>query len=382
MILDHYLDLNDLEKQITDGLISRQFHPTLPLAILNYTHEAKDKLHDNYTARRCRGLIYDVNTREVLARPMQAFFNLNDMRYAETQLANLPTNCPIEITEKVDGSLGVIYQYKDEPLAVATRGSFVSEQAIWATEYLRRYPKFYKPPYLTPLVEIIYPSNRIVVDYRGAEKLVLIAMIWIETGVELTYPELWSVASINNMRPPLEIVAAYPQKQIVQCADENIKNQEGYVAKFTDFPGQPPFRVKIKFSDYRLAHKAMYGMHDRDVWEVLSQGGHLDPQDYLFCPQEFRDWLDKVVEQFTMDFMEITNNARLLVEKAKSHKEWTRSDVAAFFTKKVFCHLCGWKYPSSILFSMYDGKDWQKILWKYLRPERASGYKPIFHEEV
>jgi hypothetical protein len=43
----------------------------------------------------------------------------------------------------------------------------------------------------TYLFEIIYPENRIVVDYNGEERLVLLGIINTETGEELQHNELF-----------------------------------------------------------------------------------------------------------------------------------------------------------------------------------------------
>ena len=62
---------------------------------------------------------------------------------------------------------------------MATRWSFTSEQAIRGMEILKRnYPVFDKVwmKEYAYLVEIIYPENRIVVDY-GKEKITLLSVV-------------------------------------------------------------------------------------------------------------------------------------------------------------------------------------------------------------
>ena len=90
----------------------------------------------------------------------------------------------MHVTDKADGSLGIIYASPDgSGYAIATRGSFASDQARHATELLRtRYGAFVPPAGKTVLVEIIYPANRIVVDYAGLDDLVLLGAVDIATG--------------------------------------------------------------------------------------------------------------------------------------------------------------------------------------------------------
>src|SRR5690606_36552854 len=102
--------------------------------------------------------------------PFGKFFNLGEM--PETRLENLPKE-NYTVTEKMDGSLGIIYNYKGK-WRVATRGSLSSEQAKRAEQILTKYDMSEIPINFTILVEIIYPENKIVVNYGNEEKLVVL----------------------------------------------------------------------------------------------------------------------------------------------------------------------------------------------------------------
>src|SRR5208337_116 len=104
-----------------------------------------------------------LNHQEVIARPFRKWFNLNTSFRPETLEANLPSWKP-RVLEKLDGSLGILFWYGGQKRPyIATRGSFASDQAIWATNWYRakfgnwpiadsaKWPKDY-----TPLFEIIY----------------------------------------------------------------------------------------------------------------------------------------------------------------------------------------------------------------------------------
>merc|ERR1711923_624090 len=84
----------------------------------------------------------------------------------------------IQINDKMDGSLGIIF-YCDtvKHWRCATRGSFASNQAKWATEYLKTNAKVYENIFVkghTYLVEIIWSENKIIIEY-DYECLVLLA---------------------------------------------------------------------------------------------------------------------------------------------------------------------------------------------------------------
>jgi hypothetical protein len=76
----------------------------------------------------------------------------------------------------MDGSLGILFYYEDEWI-MATRGSFTSDQAIKGLEIVKN--NYFLDAFLREyayLVEIIYPENRIVVDYRK-EKVTFLSVV-------------------------------------------------------------------------------------------------------------------------------------------------------------------------------------------------------------
>jgi len=382
MQLGKYINLNELACRLVEGTVAKRLHPRWPLAILNYTQTAMGRTHDDETLRLCRGLIYNTETMEIVARPPEAFFNVNDERYPETQVENLPKDCRVEITEKMDGSLGIIYQYQNNLPEVATRGSFESEQAKWATSYLQgRLPSginLTANSHYTYIVEIIYPGNQIVVDYGAKSDLTLLAVINTETGEEFAHEPLTGIAEHLG----LPLVKLY-DKAPCQCVAENEKNREGYVSKFFMHDGSVR-RVKIKFEDYRTAHKAMFGMNTRDVWAMARDSGWIPEASLSLCSLDFQNWFTSNYLKFRADFVE--RKRRVLSLVAKIHEmevyrleslddprieyacKWTRKSSADFLTRNA-----GDLF--SACFSCYDGKDYEAVIWKTLRPVKAEGCK-------
>ena len=116
--------------------VSVQGHPAGGLVILNYTRETQYAGMWDEVTLCCRGLIVDTRTWEVAAWPFVKFFNVNER--PETAVEALPHE-PFAVYEKMDGSLGLLYRGPDGP-AVASRGSFTSEQAARGTALLRQLP--------------------------------------------------------------------------------------------------------------------------------------------------------------------------------------------------------------------------------------------------
>ena len=70
----------------------------------------------------CRGLIVDERDGGVVARPYRKFFN-----HDQPDAPPLDVTAPVTVTDKLDGSLGILYREPSGAVAVATRGSFASD---------------------------------------------------------------------------------------------------------------------------------------------------------------------------------------------------------------------------------------------------------------
>jgi len=173
-------DRERLDSLVAEGWLRSQRHPSADLWIYNYTEKTQYENHWTPETLACRGLILDADG-GVVARPFPKFFN-----YGTEQAKDLPLHEPYVVTEKMDGSLGIFYRLGGEAF-IASRGSFTSEQAVEGTRMLHEHDWTVHPG-TTPLFEIIYPSNRIVVDYGGRRDLVLLGVIDIATGRDVDMP--------------------------------------------------------------------------------------------------------------------------------------------------------------------------------------------------
>jgi RNA ligase len=140
--------LKILEKYYNDGLLHKQTHPTKDLTIWNYSPKVQyERLWDEITLQ-CRGLVTN-SKGEIVARPFRKFFN-----YEEHKPEDIPNENYV-VYEKMDGSLGILFNYENEWI-LATRGSFTSQQAIKGKELLGKYPLDKLNKNNTYLFEIIY----------------------------------------------------------------------------------------------------------------------------------------------------------------------------------------------------------------------------------
>jgi len=333
-IIQTYLDKN---------LIRVQKHPDHGLFIYNYTAAAQYERYWDEVTLNCRGLILDEDM-NIVARPFPKFFNLGENEH------QIIPNEPFDVYDKMDGSLGILYWINDQPF-IATSGSYTSEQSVIATKMLYNKYKLsitQLDKNSTYLFEIIYPENRIVVNYDGMNALILLGVIDTKTGED---------RPLQDIGFPL--VKKYDGiKDIHQLKAINIDNKEGFVIRF-----QSGLRYKIKMEEYVRLHRLVTQISTVSIWAHLSQNAHSNTFDYQLTltellervPDEFYDW---VKEQET-----ILRQAYLTIEQ-ECQKDFkilnTRKETAKYFLSRP--------YPS-VLFNMLDNKDYQAAIWKQLKPD-------------
>jgi len=336
-----------IESYIEAGYLARQFHPELPYAILNYTNKTTyDRQWDSVT-RQCRGLIYHTETEEIVARPFPKFFNYN-----EPGSPVVAEESKGDVYDKLDGSLGILYPTPDG-WAVATRGSFTSDQAQWATEWWQqRYANFQPYRDRTYLFEIIYPENRIVLDYGMTQDLFLLDVLEIRTGRRMSDPE-WP-------GPRAELLMdAITLEDALLLGDRT--NAEGFV--WVEWATGT--RVKVKQEDYIRKHRIVHGLNARSVWQVLADPDYTDEKWYSFLmelPEELQAWAENVAEGLSKNFGRLRNAAYDAYNDivAQLGPEYTRRDFAELAKTQ-------YQYPS-MLFSLLDGKSIDEYCWKLVYP--------------
>jgi len=340
-------------------------HPMLPLFIYNYTQRAQfTPEHWNHVTDLCRGLVVD-SLGYIVARGFKKFWNINDARHPETMMENLPATPPT-LTTKLDGSLGIAFRYYSE-WHVATRGSFDSPQAIWATAWLRaNVPDLTAPLNTTLLFEIVYPANQIVVKYDWSG-LVLLAAIDNNSGCELRYTYLKKYAQAQG----LSIVTQHA-KPLTEAITEDIDNEEGYVATWLNAAG-PPLKVKIKYATYCRLHRMLTQTSPLTVWEALRDNLDLDKLS-ADSPAEFQTWVGSVIRDLRGKYAAIEQAALDAYLTYKPDPNLPE-DVAAY--KKHFAEYAK-SQPANIthlLFALQSQKDLAPQIWKQIRPTQQYVFK-------
>jgi len=357
------IDLVEMHKRRDLRLVTRKKHPTLDLYIWNYTPECQySRAWDEYT-KMARGLITD-GEGNIVARPFSKFFNLNEAE--ETKIENLPLEIP-EITEKVDGSLAIQYYDGGDRVCIATRGSFESEQAIFATDWLYRkgYVKnAFKEEY-TYLWEIIYPQNRIVVSYGDFSGLILLAVVEIETGKEIDHVQEAQILGVRSSQRINKTV----DELVSICKDTSIKGteMEGFVLKYSN-----GLRVKTKTEEYMRLHRMITHFSSKVIWEILAKGETIAV--YLEqVPDEFFQWAKEKERELKDNYAGVYATIILGYNDVKDLP--TRKDQALRIMKD-------YKAVSGGIFSLLDDKqsNLNDYIWKMIKPEYELPFKDVNRE--
>ncbi len=212
--------------------------------------------------RVCRGLIVEDATGKVIARGPEKFFN-----YGQTGAPEVNLDTPVLVTRKEDGSLGIGWYYEGH-YGVATRGSFLSDQAKHATAKLTdlhgQSLKWNLEHGSTRIWEIVYPGNRIVLDYGQLDRLIEIGIVTNKSGLVT-----------NRFRD--QIIGRWYMPLSEALAMEIPADEEGYVLDLYDpkkfdvyGTGTVTGHIKLKGEEYKILHGLLTNTNARRIWVQLA----------------------------------------------------------------------------------------------------------------
>lgn len=352
----------ELQEAVDAGRVTARKHPDLPYIVYNYAPEIQYSNSWDRVTRACRGLILDDHF-NIVARPYEKFFNLGQV--------DLPFqfNEPVEIMDKADGSLGIMYPIHhpegyDVLWGIATRGSFESEQAKMATKiYQERYTHLMPMPGYTMLFEIVGPDNRIVLEYPEND-LILLGAVENTRGYYISPLQAQSMWIHRETKEYTtwsgKMIEVMDFKTLTDALGHMTrKNAEGYVVRHHNF------MVKLKQPDYIDLHAIVTNLSEKKVWEHLRDGkfGHL----LEVVPDEWHGWLNKTSGDLRGEYFRIEDEIFAIwatIKAIADFKKMPRKDFAILVNKEYKAHA---KY----LFLVYDEKfdDMSQAIWQAVKPK-------------
>jgi RNA ligase len=341
-----YQFIEELPGLAERGLIRKRSHPTLLLDIYNYTIKAQYLPAHEWTEalKDCRGLILD-RQGNIVGRPFRKFW---EYRFVQ---AAIPAGEAFHVWEKLDGSLGVVCSFEGQRI-VATRGRFDSAQALWLAAWFdREHPDFTPASGLTWMFEIVYPANRLVVDYGDAADAFLLAVL--DTAARDQWPVFDACTRFRKARR-FDGIADFTQID----SDPRFAGSEGFVLQW-----ESGMRAKVKLSEYRRLHHLITELSARNIWELVRTGQ--DTSSLVDrVPADFEHWVKEQIASITRSHAEIMESAREALRTAPPHEP--RNHFAQWAKQQ--------RYPS-LLFALADGKDISDTVWKMVEPKGAITFR-------
>ena len=241
-----------LDAIVEKYLLSKRSHSKYPnLHLLKY--DIFSPMGEK-AVQECRGIILDEKDDwKVVCRTLDKFFNLHEGHAAQIDWVTA------RVLEKLDGSLVQMYWYDGE-WQFATSGSpdaggLVHESGMTFNELIRTVfnELDYNYPEATDICfafELITKYNKIVVDYKGVNRLVLLGARNRINGNEFDPGEIVGLLGLKY-----EVVKTYDELNSLDQIKANIETingteSEGYVVVDAQYN-----RVKIKAPHYVAIHR-------------------------------------------------------------------------------------------------------------------------------
>ncbi len=305
--------------------------------------------------RDCRGLKFDLETGDVVAKPYHKFFNVNQV--AETQVGVIDWSRPHVILEKLDGSMITPFWHKDGAFQWHTKMG-PTDVATPIHERLQHLPTYVrlceamKEDGCTPIFEWCSRVQRIVIDYPR-DQFVLTAVRHNTTGHYMAYPALVELA--QRFRVPLVLALPGTVQNAQSFLDETaeIENAEGFVVRFDD-----GHMCKIKGAWYcRIHNTKEILVFEKNVWNLILN-------DSVDDAMAFMDDRDKpLVEDFAAEFEKrVRRRANDLADRVTQARQTVEN-------KKQFALEVAPTYPKrerSLMFSIWDGGNPVDVVKEFL----------------
>ena len=291
--------------------------------------------------RECRGLIFN-KAGKLISRPYHKFFNVNEKE--ETQVYKLELDMLFDhiIMEKVDGSM-IRPIISGGWLRLATKMGVtdVAEAAEKIVNYTQHEWLMYMYlAELTPILEYIAPTNKIVVEY-SEPKLILTA---VRDNVTGEYRDL------SDFESPFEVVKIYGSVDIslekyIALARQK-EGREGDIIRFSD-----GHMLKIKNDWYVRIHKTKDLIRaERNIAEIIIN----EKLDDILPLLDATD-LNTVriyEKRFDAAIDNVLGRLEGLVTLAKVLHAGNKKEVAINFVPNL-----KYKDDAKFIFSALDGKD-------------------------
>lgn len=287
------------EKCEKEGVRIARSDKYLNLVMLHYdaplVHFANNWTEFN---RMCRGLIVDLKNKKIIAYPFDKFFNLDEQ--PETEIGVLLNLGDFEVSEKLDGSMIIIFKDPNTGKYVATtKGSFDSEHGEFITKRIT--PKLKNDALhnkYTLIFELIEKKFQIVVNYEKKGYRPGLYLIGARDRISnqlLPFKEVQILAQELDL-PTIKTYEFKTLSEVVKTAKTLSVLEEGYVIRYK----KNGRLVKLKGDEYLYAHRFISCLSQKYIIEALGEG--ITPQELVdTAPEEYKEDVLKDAKVFQED---------------------------------------------------------------------------------
>lgn len=346
-ILDEYVEKGLLRKAEDKDLVQYNYSEMVNNAPMG-------ELWDEITMFN-RGNIYEKKTGRLIAKAMPKFLNLGQL--SEEKQKELILKPQFNLTEKMDGCLGILYMYNGE-IRCNSRGGFDNHVTDKIKELLPKYIMVKRIlEHNTLNVEVISPETKIICDYGDIQDLYLITAFSNNEEIgEFSYKDLNMMAQI--MRMPVVKEYHMTWEALLRWQKEADSSQEGFVVRFPNNE-----RIKIKSEDYLRIAKLKMGFSKKRIWECMRDDAFNRTNTLKEYMDNIPDELSKQAKQYLDELEQDMKN--ICVEVCKLHVETQdipQKELAAVLREKN-------PLLSGAVFNIRNGKPFERSIIKLIEPK-------------
>jgi len=308
----------------------------------------------NSIARELRGIVFDAETGEIVARPFPKFFNLGERNCSVSESDFIVTN------EKIDGSLIFAFVYGSN-IVLASKGSFDSDVVVKARQVINsNHKRLIKDLYgrgYTVMFELVDASNPIVVQYPDTE-LILVGARKNSDGSMMTPKEILCLGKKYGVK--CSNIKYQGAAKTIRDKISGLEGVEGVVGY------KNPYEIcKIKTPWYLRLHKFNpFGLTDKGIKEAFFNQELDDIYPNLSATAKAR--VDKIVNQITQRIKHKSEKVREFLEKHSDISD--RKEFAEILRKEVENAREHWIYFQV----KFNGKYIERVVFDYLKKAFCS----------
>jgi len=318
------------------------------MVIFSYHWQDPTVYNTNPLSRELRGIVFDKETGEIIARPFPKFFNLGETGCV------VSSDDVVSANEKIDGSLATAFIH-DSKIRFASKGSlnsWVTEKAekLMTTNHKSLIHDLYDQRF-TPIFELIDTDNPIVIEYPRSE-LVFIGARNIDTGDLLTPEEIEEVGRQYSV--PFTRIQ-YKNMRVEEIKKE-ISDQEGIEGVVVYADNQRIAKVKTewyhrlnKFNPQNFSEKAVIqAFFDQTLDDI-----------YPSVPEASKKKINTVIQKIN----------REIQQKIEEVREFFNSIDTSKMSRKDFAMAVINTRPEmkGVFFAVYDGQSIEEAVFQYLK---------------